>query len=220
MQSLCTLRDHCRQWPRNTRYQADATPYLGRTFTGWIAPACGWRTHSITSSARASSVGGTSRPKGFRCCVDQPTNQLEPAGPLHGRVACPGALENPNSSGCSCLTDRALCLLWNSEEPPDATMPASSFAATACYSCPCPLSPPPRSVENGMWQHQHPFGAQRPALAAGWLVASLTAGLSPTGSCNASLPEPDSSANPEPCGSLSSAASLDGVSHARAGARR
>src|SRR5436190_18586529 len=61
MQSLCTLRHHCRQWPRNTRCQADATPYLGRTFTGWIAPACGWRTHSITSSARASSVGGTSR---------------------------------------------------------------------------------------------------------------------------------------------------------------
>src|SRR5262249_31954079 len=39
MQSLCTLRNHCHQWPRNTRYQADATPYLGRTFTGWIAPA-------------------------------------------------------------------------------------------------------------------------------------------------------------------------------------
>jgi hypothetical protein len=39
MQSLCTLRNHCRQWPRNTRYQADATPYLGRTCTGWIAPA-------------------------------------------------------------------------------------------------------------------------------------------------------------------------------------
>src|SRR3984893_9010850 len=28
---LCTLRNHCRQWPRNTRYQADATAYLGRT---------------------------------------------------------------------------------------------------------------------------------------------------------------------------------------------
>ena len=55
MQSLCTLRSHCRQGPRNTRYQADATPYLGRTCTGWIAPACGWRTYSITSSARASS---------------------------------------------------------------------------------------------------------------------------------------------------------------------
>src|SRR6202045_5092198 len=26
------------------------TPYLGRTCTGWIAPAFGWRTHSITSS--------------------------------------------------------------------------------------------------------------------------------------------------------------------------
>jgi hypothetical protein len=39
MQSLCTLRTHYRQWPRNTRYQADATPYLGRTFTGRIAPA-------------------------------------------------------------------------------------------------------------------------------------------------------------------------------------
>ena len=39
MQLLCTLRDHCRQGPRNTRYQADATPYLGRTSTGWIAPA-------------------------------------------------------------------------------------------------------------------------------------------------------------------------------------
>ena len=26
MQSLCTLRKHCRQWPRNTRYQVDATP--------------------------------------------------------------------------------------------------------------------------------------------------------------------------------------------------
>ena len=65
MQSLCTLRNHCCQRPRNTRYQADATPYLGRTFTGWIAPALCWRTHSITSSARASSIGGKSRPSVF-----------------------------------------------------------------------------------------------------------------------------------------------------------
>src|SRR5207244_801892 len=62
MQSLGTLRNRCRQRPRNPRYQADATPYLDRTFTGWIAPACGWRTYSITSSARASTVGGTSCP--------------------------------------------------------------------------------------------------------------------------------------------------------------
>ena len=59
MQLLCTLRDRCRQRPRNTRYQADANPYLGRTYTGWIAPACGWRTYSITSSARPSTVCGT-----------------------------------------------------------------------------------------------------------------------------------------------------------------
>src|SRR6516225_11085072 len=62
VQSLCTLRNRCRQRPRNTRYQADATPYLGRTCTGWIAPACGWRTYSITSSTTASSDGGTSCP--------------------------------------------------------------------------------------------------------------------------------------------------------------
>ena len=48
MQSLCTLRNHRRRWPRNTRYQAGAAPYLGRTFTGRNAPACGWRTRSIT----------------------------------------------------------------------------------------------------------------------------------------------------------------------------
>src|SRR5215467_2430372 len=65
MQSLCTLRHHCRQWPRNTHYQAGATPYLGRTSTGWIAPACGWRTHSITSSAATSRPGGTGRPSAF-----------------------------------------------------------------------------------------------------------------------------------------------------------
>ena len=34
MQLLCTLRNHCRQGSRNTRYQADAAPYLGRTSTG------------------------------------------------------------------------------------------------------------------------------------------------------------------------------------------
>src|SRR6516164_10724475 len=39
----------------------DATLYLGRTFTGWIAPAFGWRTHSITSSAIASSEGRARR---------------------------------------------------------------------------------------------------------------------------------------------------------------
>jgi hypothetical protein len=38
---------------------------LGRTFTGWIAPACGWRTYSITSSATASTPGGMVKPSDF-----------------------------------------------------------------------------------------------------------------------------------------------------------
>jgi hypothetical protein len=49
--------------PRNICYQASgATPYSDRSSTGWIAPACGWRTYSITSSARVSTIAGTSRP--------------------------------------------------------------------------------------------------------------------------------------------------------------
>jgi hypothetical protein len=47
---------------RNTHYQSNATPYLGRTSTGWITPACGWRTYSITSSASNRSDAGTVRP--------------------------------------------------------------------------------------------------------------------------------------------------------------
>src|SRR2546423_11355072 len=61
MQLLCTLRNHCRQWPRNTRYQADATPYLGRTFTGWIAPALPGALIRSPSSVSASNVGETPR---------------------------------------------------------------------------------------------------------------------------------------------------------------
>jgi putative SOS response-associated peptidase YedK len=36
---LCTLRRGRRLPRRNTRYQAGATLYLGRTFTGWTTPA-------------------------------------------------------------------------------------------------------------------------------------------------------------------------------------
>src|SRR3974377_1769193 len=32
MQSLCTLRNRCRPWPRNTRYQAGCYPLLGPDF--------------------------------------------------------------------------------------------------------------------------------------------------------------------------------------------
>ena len=92
MQLLCTLRNHCRQGPRNTRYQADATPYLGRTFTGWIAPACGWRTYSITSSARRAAVAErqTERLRGLE--VD---DQLELGALIDRQIGGLLALENP-----------------------------------------------------------------------------------------------------------------------------
>src|SRR5439155_15567880 len=38
-QSLCTLRRSRHRIQRNTRYQADATPYLGRSFTCWTTSA-------------------------------------------------------------------------------------------------------------------------------------------------------------------------------------
>jgi hypothetical protein len=53
-----SFRTHCRQWPRNTRYQADATPYLGRTFTGRIAPALpGALIRSPRRRGRVASAG-------------------------------------------------------------------------------------------------------------------------------------------------------------------
>src|SRR5262245_49481988 len=58
MQSLCTLRNHRRRWPRNTRYQADATPYLGRTSTGWITPALPGALILITNPALFGAAGG------------------------------------------------------------------------------------------------------------------------------------------------------------------
>jgi hypothetical protein len=57
MQSLCTLRDHCRHGSRNTRYQAGAAPYLDRSSTGWIAPACLAHSFDHLVGGRAASAG-------------------------------------------------------------------------------------------------------------------------------------------------------------------
>jgi hypothetical protein len=59
-QSLCTLRCSRRRIQRNTRYQADATPYLGRSFTCWITPASpdaltGYSTFHSSCACRAVS---------------------------------------------------------------------------------------------------------------------------------------------------------------------
>src|SRR5438093_11691201 len=51
-------------------------PYLGRTSTGWIAPACG----SITSSANASTLAGTLNPTSRRRL--EIANDPEPVGSL------------------------------------------------------------------------------------------------------------------------------------------
>jgi hypothetical protein len=64
VQSLCTLRGRCRQGPRNIRYQAGATPYSDRSSTAG-SHQLAWRTHSITSSARASSAYEVGMPGHF-----------------------------------------------------------------------------------------------------------------------------------------------------------
>jgi hypothetical protein len=123
MQSLCTLRHRCRQRPRNTRYQAGATPYLGRTCTGWIAPACGWRTHSITSSARASS--GTVIPSAFAVLRLNRPAALQFAG-AEGAVTEPRSAESLQQQ--SRFNLRAIAantseLLRSVDKPPLAELP-------------------------------------------------------------------------------------------------
>src|SRR5438309_11701467 len=54
--------------PRNTRYQAGRYPLLGPDFHRLDRTSFAWRTHSITSSARASSVDGTSIPSAWAVC--------------------------------------------------------------------------------------------------------------------------------------------------------
>ena len=44
--------NHCHQGSRDTHYQAGAAPYLHRTSTGWIAPAC--LAHSLNHLIGAS----------------------------------------------------------------------------------------------------------------------------------------------------------------------
>src|SRR5258706_4068255 len=84
MQSLCTLRGHCRQWSRNTRYQTGAAPYLGRTSTGWIAPAC--LAHSLDHlvGERAQLVGNGQAERLRSLEVD---DQLELDWRLDGKLA-------------------------------------------------------------------------------------------------------------------------------------
>src|SRR5260370_11227951 len=87
VQSLCTLRGHCRQAPRNIRYQAGASPYSARSSTGWIAPAC--LAHSfdhLVGPGEQRLRGGDARPF---CAVVEPgedTRTLSTSSKCHLRV--------------------------------------------------------------------------------------------------------------------------------------
>src|SRR5262252_6583204 len=78
MQSLCTLRDHCRQGSRNTRYQAGAAPYLDRSSTGWIAPACLAHSfdHLVGASEQRSRNVEVERLRGFEVDRDPEARRL------------------------------------------------------------------------------------------------------------------------------------------------
>src|SRR5215469_14955590 len=89
-QLLCTLRDHCRQGSRNTRYQAGAAPYLGRSSTGWIAPAClahsfdhlvsAWRSDSgIAGPSALGMVRSMTSSAGCLCGMHSPLSARRPA---------------------------------------------------------------------------------------------------------------------------------------------
>src|ERR1700747_3417800 len=77
---------------RNTRYQADATPYLGRTCTGWIAPACLAHSfdHLVGDGEQRRRNREAERLRGLE--VD---HQLEFRGLHHRKVSRLLALENP-----------------------------------------------------------------------------------------------------------------------------
>src|SRR6516165_6842248 len=93
MQSLCTLRNRCRQWSRNTRYQADATPYSGRTFTGWIAP--GLRlAHSLDHLVGACEHGRWDADAERLCSFEIDDQFVFNRRRLHGQVGGLLALED------------------------------------------------------------------------------------------------------------------------------
>src|SRR6266542_1186898 len=99
-QSLCTLRNHCRQWSRNTRYQADATPYLGRAYTGRIAPALPGAL--IRSPLRRGRAGLAER-LGRVLRRLQIDHQLEFTGVLYWQVSWIRTFENAVYIRCSSL---------------------------------------------------------------------------------------------------------------------
>jgi hypothetical protein len=79
-QLLCTLRSGRHLPPRNTRYQAAATPYLSRTCTGWNTPAClahGHDTYCSNFSCLALTLAAGRGP-GARRAMGRPSKRSSP----------------------------------------------------------------------------------------------------------------------------------------------
>src|ERR1700682_2102309 len=91
VQSLCTLRGHCRQGPRNIRYQASAIPYSDRSSTSWIAPAC--LAHSF---AHLVGAGEQARRNGQveKFCGLEIDHELKFGGLLYRQISRLGAFQD------------------------------------------------------------------------------------------------------------------------------
>src|SRR5437667_7312567 len=96
MHLLCTLRGCCRQQSRNTRYQAGAAPYLDRTSTGWIAPAC--LAHSLDDL-----IGNSEKPR----------RHIQAERTKMPRLARPGAQWRQATKGG--MTALSFAALWKGE---------------------------------------------------------------------------------------------------------
>ena len=121
MQSLCTLRDHCRQWPRNTRYQAGRYSLLGPDFhrLDRTSLRAGAPIRSPRRRARAEEEGPW-RPSalaGFH--VDDQLDLGRTAGPV-GRLASAASTSPTSSATWLKPTARALPALAMGVSPRSA----------------------------------------------------------------------------------------------------
>src|SRR5580698_5879297 len=81
---LCTLRRGRHLPRRNTRYRAGATPYPGRTFTGWTTPASpGAPYHESSRLIAIIAQFLTRSPPGYRQEREDKCDELWP-GELNG----------------------------------------------------------------------------------------------------------------------------------------
>src|SRR5262249_560902 len=94
MQSLCTLRTPCRQWPRNTRYRPGAARYPGPDLHRLDRASFAWRLHSLDHLVGTQQERGGSR-NTDRCCGLEVEDELEFRRLLYRQVGWLGAARDP-----------------------------------------------------------------------------------------------------------------------------